>query len=323
MGLALREDAAHEVLALARAIATHDGAVRRIETCIRSFEQSSWRQVVWRFSALSTDGCPLQFDFTTGDDRFRFTSEVAGPETAARARLGLAVDLIARLGGARPPADMLKRWESLQSEFVLRWGAWLGVRSEIAGAGLKLYLEIPRDAAAPAEVDVESIVPSSRALMIGYDCARRTEELYYRQPQMSEREIDVFLAFMRAAPERRAVLDAFAELCCLPARAALQWTNFGYSIARRAPESDVDFALFVRSRTVGNVSRIRRQFLDRDARSARRSAYERLVGSIAEDRLPDHEMITFFARDRGEVAMRVGLSAIALVDERGLVGWRI
>lgn len=314
MGLALRERTGHEVLAIARTIAAHDDAVRRVETFIHSFEQSSWPRVTWRFSALSTDGCPLQFDFTTGDDRLRFTSEVAGPEAATHARLVSAVDLIARLGGARPPAEMLERWTSLQSEGALRWGAWLGVRQEGAGANLKLYVEVPADATPPAECALVSVLPSSRARMIGYDCARRAEEIYFGQPQMSERELDTFLAFMRSAPRRQDVLNAFVELCCLPARVALQWTNFGYSIVRNAPGAEVDFALFVRSRSVGNISRIRRQFLDRDARSGARSAYGRLVGSVADDRLPDHEIITLFARDRGEVAMRVGLSAIALAD---------
>src|SRR5579859_2031946 len=190
MGLALREDTAHEVLAIARAIASHDEDVRRVETCIRSFEQSSWHRVVWRFSALSTDGCPLQFDFTTGDDRLRFTSEVAGPETPTHARLGLAMDLIARLGGVRPPDGMLQRWTSLQAERALRWGAWLGVRQEGAGANLKLYVEIPRDAAEPEESALVSVLPSSQVRTIGYDCARRVEEVYFGQPQMSERELD-------------------------------------------------------------------------------------------------------------------------------------
>jgi hypothetical protein len=209
---------------------------------------------------------------------------------------------------------MLRRWSSLQSQRALRWGAWLGVRQDDAGANLKLYVEIPRGAAKPAESALLSVLPSSQVRTIGYDCARRVEEAYFGQPQMSERELDAFLAFMRSRPERQGVLEAFVELCCLPARAALQWTNFGYSIARRAPGAEVDFALFVRSRSIRDVSRIRRQFLDCDARSAKRSAYGRLVGTIADDRLPDHEIVTLFARDRGEVAMRVGLSAIALAD---------
>ncbi|HYK53115.1 MAG TPA: hypothetical protein VEV38_06265 [Candidatus Eremiobacteraceae bacterium] len=224
----------------------------------------------------------------------------------------MAIDLIAELGGALPSGALVREWRSLQAKHTLRWGAWLGIRHDGAHAMLKLYVEVPREAIPLSIPGLEAIVPSSRLLMIGYDCTRGSQEVYFRQPPMSEVELDGFTAFMHADSRRRCVLDEFASLCGLPAWAALRWTNYGYSIARETPASDILLSLFIRSRSIGDASRIRRQFLNSVSRSTTTAAYRSLIGDVADEDLPDHGMVSLIARKPGEIEMRVGLSATAL-----------
>jgi hypothetical protein len=312
-----------DVLTVAHAIAARRGAsaravedaVRLVASCTTCLDESAWPEVAWRFSGLSTDGCPLQFAFSSRDDRLRYTCEAAGPELATRARLDAAADLIARLGGTRPPARFLHQWRSVQSEHALRWGAWLGVRHDASGTALKLYVEVPRGSRRMTPGIVEPIMPSSCLMMIGYDCATGTEERYFRQPQMDGHELDSFLTFMRAGPRRLAVLEAFTELCGLPVRAALQWMNFGYSVAGPAHDAGRDVVMFVRSRSLGDVPKIRRRLLSYEDRAGRGvSIYRDLFGVMADERLPDHEIVSLIAHEKGEVEMRVGLSALALAE---------
>lgn len=317
------------VLAVTRAIATRavaaqhtepaqreEAAIALVASCVRSFEESVWPKVAWRFSALSTDGGPLQFAFSSADDRLRYTCETAAPEVATCARLDATADLIARLGGEPPPAQFLDEWRSAQSQHALRWGAWLGVRHDGADSTLKAYVEVPRGARQATAQIYRPLVPSSCLMMIGYDCASGAHEHYFRQPQMDDWELEAFLDFMRAAPRRRAVLEAFVDLCGLPARAALQWVNFGYSVAGPTDAVDGDVVLFVRSRSLGDVPKIRRRFLSYEEQAGRStSAYRDLIGDIPDEHLADHEIVSLIAHAQGEVEMRVGLSAPALARQ--------
>src|SRR5215469_5081252 len=124
----------HDVMVAVRAIAARCGSPdRTVEAspnaaalCAELFESSARPHAKWRFSKLSSDASPLLFDFSSRDERLRCTCEAAGPDVDAHARLDAALALIARLGGAAPPEDLVQRWRSAQSEHELRWGAWVG-----------------------------------------------------------------------------------------------------------------------------------------------------------------------------------------------------
>ena len=301
-----------------RSLGTDSGvgsAVRFVETCVESFCESVWPDVVWRFSGLSTDGSPLQFAFSTADSTLRYTTEVAGPEAAAPTRLARAVDLAVRLTGAKAPGKRLRAWGTLQSAASLRWGAWLGVRHDGVRARTKIYIEVPRDVREATSIvrgrGIVPVVPSSRLMMIGYDCESQSEEYYFRQPQMDRAELSAFLGFARRAPGGDAVLAEFADLCALPLGAALHWTNFGYSIPASA--AGAGFAMFVQARSLQSAADISQKFLQREVKAAGEvSAYRRCIGTFADDRLPDHEIVSLIGRENGEVDMRVGVSAYAL-----------
>jgi hypothetical protein len=311
MVIAAGEGIAERAIALGRRIAPRGGAAESLSDCIKSFGATRWPGVVWRFSRLSVDGSPLQFDFSTADDSLRFATEVSGPEFAAGARLRAAAALIERLGVAAVPAERLRAWESLQSGRELRWGAWLGVRHDGSTVRAKLYVEVPLELRTDRRI-ARPIVPSSRLMMIGYDCSGNAEEHYFRQPQMDADELAAFVSAAGGATQRRPLIDAFAELCALPPRAALHWMNFGYSVTPR-PGSGADYCMFVRAASLGSNTRIREHFLCLEERGGRRSsAYRDLVGALAQERLPDHEIVSLVAGDRRELEMRVGISAAAL-----------
>jgi hypothetical protein len=287
------------------------GALETVQLCVDAFGNSSWPGVAWRFSRLSTDGSPLQFTFATHDDALRYASEVAGPEIDDRLRLRAACELAGRAGTPVPVAR-LHEWETMQSGHELRWGAWAGARHDGGAPSVKLYVEIPRSLRERGQPNLRRIVPSSQPMMIGYDCVRGSEEHYFRQPAMGERDRGAFLAYVAGARRRQAVLEAFAELCDMPARTAVTWVNFGYSLG---PGADPAFAMFVRSRSLRSVARVRRIFLTAQERVGRtQSAYRDLLGSLSEERLPDHEIVSVVERSDRDAELRVGIGALALLS---------
>jgi hypothetical protein len=284
-----------------------------VATCIDSFSDTAWRAVAWKFSGLTADGCPLEFEFSTNDDRLRFVTEVAGPEEEHHTRLGAAAALIERLGIAKAPAHEIDFWKAFQSARRLRWGAWLGVRHDGNSAQTKLYIEVPPELRDPAAAGlVQPIVPSSRIMMAGYDCGSGAREYYFRQPQMDASERLAFLHFIGEASRRQAVLDAFTELSGLPLRAALDWIDFGYSLTR-GPSVDERFSIFIELRSPRSASRIRQIFLRREERAGRSaSAYRDIVGALADGRLPNHGILSVNADAAGAPELRVAISAAAL-----------
>lgn len=310
--LAAAESARSRVVAVAHRTGSR-AAGELVAQCIDSFSHTAWPAIAWKFSGLSADGCPLQFEFSTNDDRLRFVTEVAPAEAEHHDRLGAAVDLIERLGIPMPPAPEIDFWKALQSGRDLRWGAWLGVRHDGRCAHAKLYAEVPAELRDPSAAGLaQPIVPSSRIMMAGYDCSSGAREYYFRQPQMDSNERLAFLRFIGKTPRRQAVLEAFAEVSALPLRAALDWIDFGYSLTC-GPSTDERFSMFVEPRSLRSAARIRRQFLrweDRVGRTA--SAYRDLAGALADGCLPSHGIVAVSADGAGAAELRVGISAAAL-----------
>ncbi|HEY6326658.1 MAG TPA: hypothetical protein VIW73_09140 [Candidatus Cybelea sp.] len=310
--LAVAESIRSRVVAIADRIGNR-GAGNLVATCIDSFSDTSWPAVAWKFSGLTAEGCPLEFEFSTSDDRLRFVTEVAPPEAEHHARLDAAAGLIERLRIPAPPAHEIDFWKAFQSARRLRWGAWLGVRHDGHSAQTKLYIEVPPELRDPAAAGlVQAIVPSGRIMMAGYDCASGAREYYFRQPQMDASERLAFLRCIGETARRQVVLDAFAELSGLPLRAALDWIDFGYSITR-GPSADERFSIFVELRSARPASRIRRTFLRWEERAGRSaSAYRDLVGALADERLPSHGILSVNADGAGAPELRVAIGAAAL-----------
>lgn len=291
-----------------------DGTSNAIRICIAAFEDSAWPEVAWRFSNLNQDGCPVEFAFSSCDNALRFTTEVAGPEVDAHARLGAARDLVEKL----QPGSIAERdfncWQGVQSGCVLRWGCWLGLRQDVGGLRLKLYVEVPpgKQPEAPA---ARALVPGADLLMIGRDLSQHRTEYYFRQAELSSFEADNFKRCMASTNNGAILFDAFAELCEMPLPVALQVVPFGYSLSFAQDRGSPECSLFVRSSTLRRLGRIRQQFTAYERLSKRGSCYKALLGDLADEELPDHGMLSLAAHD-DNIEMRVSMSAEALARLR-------
>lgn len=287
--------------------------VEAAATCVDAFANSAWPDVVWKFSNLTSNCSPLEFAFSTRDDRVRFTCEVGPPEMPASARVVAAAALAVRLGAPPVSAGRLREWQAMQSLGRLRWGAWLGVRDDREHIRAKIYVETPPEARASSLAATNRpVLESARLKMIGYNCGSDAYEYYYRQPQMSDDELRTFTQFLEGSPQRQSMLAAFAGLCALPKHIALQWVNFGYSVSGAGPGLR-GFALFVRDRSIGLRPRIRARFLEWQGLDKRASSpYAGVFATVADRDLPDHEIVTFLARTDAPLEVRVGVSATAL-----------
>jgi hypothetical protein len=292
------------------------GAARTFKTCIDGIERSAWNEVAWRFSRLTVDGSPVEFAFSSKDSAFRYTIEVAGPEVPEHRRLDAACALMARLGHAPPPPELVRAWRSLQAGFRLRWGAWLGVRYDAAGERVKIYVETPRGALPPtAPFAIRPPLQRSRLLMIGYEPSLGRVEHYFCKKAMDQPEFEFLIRFIEPSERRQTLLAAFAELCGMPVESALRWFVPGYSLAYRSDDDTPHLALFVRATSVGGASVARRQLLAREFRSGKSaSVYRNLVGQLANRDLPDHGVITLGMAPGCELDMLVGISGVALAD---------
>ncbi len=318
---ALLESPARTIVDAARGAAARGGSpasaariAQGLARCLRRFEESTQPAAAWNFSALNGDGSPVELAFSSSDDRLRYTIEVGGPELAAHVRAGAAVELCRLLGDVTPPHEALEFWHSLQTGKALRWGAWFGVRQGERADRFKLYLELPENSGAAAGAERFRMTPDSRLIMLGYDCGTGTYEYYFRQPPMHGLlDVDRLLRGHFQSERRGAVLEAFVALCNVPARTALRWINFGYSITPLSDDPEPLLTLFARSRSLGNVGRVREFFLEHE-RSAGKpaSTYRDLLGSVPVAELPDHGTVGVSATTGGRVEVRVGISGAAL-----------
>src|SRR5215470_8459588 len=136
------------LIALARRIEMRAGcgagASAILAHALETLAASPWPDIAWRFSRLTEDGSPVEFTFSSHDDVFRCTIEVAGPETDAQDRITEACRLLGLRDEPQPRADVLGSWRAMQRSRVLGWGAWLGLRHDRGGTRSKLYVEVPR-----------------------------------------------------------------------------------------------------------------------------------------------------------------------------------
>lgn len=116
-----------------------------LDGVLRTTYASSWPEVAWCASTLTPAGVPVEFVWRPGVRGVFWTAEVAGPETPAALRLGLAIDRLDAWGPA-PDRDLCAAIARLQHGRSLRFGAWIGGRHVDARDSYKLYAEVPPDA---------------------------------------------------------------------------------------------------------------------------------------------------------------------------------
>jgi hypothetical protein len=310
----------HAIAAVGRAITAANGSpvgehmVSNLLSCCEPFGRSQWQDVAWRFSGLTADGSPLEFTFSSADAALRYTVDVAVPETHNHLRVLAACELAARLGHPPPGADVIQRWELLQQDHALFWGARLGVRETDHEERVKYYLEIPLDAQRTIRRWINPPLPSSIAVMMGYEPQSKTVEYYFLQKQLSRGQLGRLLSLLSTAEERDAIVQAIEFVCGMPLASALEWTCFGYSIAIRAAAPSIPkLTLFARTSAIGAPARARQRVLQWMQPSTKeRSFYHQFVAELPESELPDHGVFSISSLGQDRVAVSVGLSGVAL-----------
>ncbi len=177
------------------------------------------------------------------------------------------------------PAELVEEWRALQAGRALRWGCWIGVRHDRNGERLKLYVEIPRGA--------------GTLVMIGYEPATGRVEHYHRKKPMAMGDL---MSLCDSAPQ------TLEDLWGMPVETALRFFSPGYSIASGK------LAFFLRSGWLGGAAAVRRKLLARESGGSL-SCYREMLGTLADEALPDHGVVTVGMNG----AVRVGISGAGLV----------
>jgi hypothetical protein len=118
-------------------------ARRALGTVLAPVAASKWPEVAWRGSALTDDGFPAEFAWSSRDASVRWTAEVAAPETPQAERLELACKTLPALLGAAGLEPLSLGWAQAQPRELLRFGAWIGGRHGASGDRYKIYVERP------------------------------------------------------------------------------------------------------------------------------------------------------------------------------------
>jgi hypothetical protein len=269
-----------------------------LDFCLTPLDRSVWPEVAWGFSRLTATHSPVEFGFSTHDDRLRVTLEVAGPETPDDLRLDAALGLAAALGSPAPEAATVAAWRELQSAAALRWGCWLSLRQAERGIGVKLYVEAPRGAAAEG---IEHM-PGSRLHMAGYDLNSGTAEHYFIWPRVGGLECGARLRALGAA-DPDALMAGLESVVGRPIETTLRLGRLGVS----RTDGRAGIALFVDSSAVrGGAAALRPRMMAHPG-----AGYAALLGDRSAEALPDHGVLTLIPRPDG-MELRASIAADAL-----------
>lgn len=241
----------------------------------------------WSSARLTGNGFPVEFAFTTADDRLRYTVEPAGPDDGPRRRFEVAAGLLGMLSGSdlpEEPADAL-RW--LQSRRELTYGAWLGGRHGPTDDEFKIYVEAP-EADGPDELpfDLPRPHPSGgipRRRMIAYSPTARQYEVYYHLDALESYQLPRLLAPCGLESRTEELLDYLVEAYGRSFRAGQLGKSVGVSYTARASGEARSVTLFFFAGAFwGSDARIRQEFgrLSR-AMGWDDSRYQRLTAELA------------------------------------------
>jgi hypothetical protein len=292
------------------------GAAEGLGFLLERVCRSPWPEVAWRSSALTGDGFPVEIAFTEAEASFRYTVEIAGPETDRRERLCLAERLLGRLGPPLPEA-WSARLRRMQGEGQLRWGAWMGGRHAVEGARFKLYAEVPEGSREAWSLVADRLGPAPLLLrgglaprLVGVEPATRRSEIYFRAPRLEVWEVERLLGRAGLAerwPDLRELVErAFGR----PLGETVPGRFGGFSLSS-PPEGPPAFTLFVACVVAfGGDGTTRRRLLELTGeRGCRLGTYAQVSEPLATRTSPRtaHLFAGFTVAARGPAVLSVGL----------------
>jgi hypothetical protein len=291
-----------------------------LDTILHGVRSSCWPAVAWRFSVLTASGCPVEFSFSSGDRVLRYTAEIAGPETAAAARLDLGAALLEGLtGGAGLPSGLHDTLLGVQASAPLAWGAWIGARHDERGSRYKLYAEVPRDAGRAAETLTERLHDGRQPLAhrkprlegIGYQAGADLLELYYRLAGLDVADTGSLLTGCGFGHQQRALLDLMQLVYARAVRPDLPRQPYGLSITLAGGRRPAAVTIFSYAVDVfGADARARARLLALGpALGWGMDAYRQISEPVADvEQAPTHHtVVAFTVAAQGPAVLTIGL----------------
>lgn len=279
----------------------------------------------WSNSFLTGDGFPVEFSFTTADNRLRYTTEPMRAVLAPQRRFEEAVRLLNRLSTTDFPENVFVSLRKMHQQGELLYGAWLGARHGPEDSEYKLYVEVPDDSSDKAVLAVfELELPQPRLTdrtaklrMVAFTPVSAKWEVYYRIESVQPYHLPRLLA--PAGLEGRAdeVLRFIADVYGHSLTSRLPGPSVGVSYTMKSPGSAQNVTLFFFARAFwGTDSRIRQRF----SRWARAfgwddSHYQQITTSLA-DRFSwqtYHGILGITMTYNGQLALNIGVRPIEVL----------
>ena len=230
---------------------------------LRDVYESPLPAFAWHASALTGDGFPLEFTFTSVDTTIRYTAQVGAPTLSAPARFDTALSVVAQLSGQTVPPEMAHALRKLQARASagdgLEYGAWVGARhhgSTAEGDRFKLYLELP-DGGAVSSLPSQLLscpIPrlSDRRVqdrLYGYEPASGRHELYCRVPHAMTYHLYHLLCQVELEHRTHELVELIEEAYNHHLDDKIPGGSVGFSYAP-GPERSIIFTLFLFARAL-------------------------------------------------------------------------
>jgi hypothetical protein len=189
-------------------------------------------------SPLTRTGDPFEPAFAAGTTEIRYTVHLASSAAPAE-QLSMTLDMLRGSGLAVKMSPLLDAITSLQRLGEVKIGAQVGVRHCPVGDRLKLYVEVPTQAATAAEAIATRTIGqkpvldmagrSARLCLVGGDLTTDRTEFYYRVENLHPREISTLLARGGCGDRASGLLALINRTQKVPLRHTLPGSLWGMS----------------------------------------------------------------------------------------------
>lgn len=199
-------------------------------------------------SRLTKKGMPLEWAFVWPGKDIRATIDPL-PSGTSQDRLLRSLDLAGELASGLQTSVAMKLlgW---QTEFALRYGAWIGLRVTENGPAHKLYLEVPQ---ATSQLQIvrglgcdqaEMLRKGFNLVMVGLQPDKGTVELYYRAKAISVPALRTLLQKLGLPDRSKEIVEQVGQLKQRRLQYLLPSDDIGFSVSYSPSGEPQAFTLY-------------------------------------------------------------------------------
>jgi hypothetical protein len=190
-------------------------------------------------SWLTRTGYPIEFGFSSKDQRLRYITEVGGAHTPIENRLNLAMCLAQKFSGVALEHSIKEKIQDIQKQdkSALRYGAWLGIRHQEIQTDTKIYVELPNGLSTCCSLEGAEIfhefAKGTLPAIWGYDLRSAHQELYCWADHWTISTLaDVFRRIGWDGPYlAKLIFDLYGKACGRVFHKTLPGTTMGLSLS--------------------------------------------------------------------------------------------